>query len=108
MELDKINFEIEKLLELAFRKGYSHGFQHSKSFPEHENFEKMMQEILEWRTDLTNMKASPGGNMREIDLPWCDMHSLQYKEMIIRKEHWENIEKKMMLESQERKKLANK
>lgn len=91
MNKDYLNYEINKLIEEAFRKGYSHGFQHSRAFSD-EEFLEVSKEVNFWRNDLNDIRCPPGSPMRNVLMPWCDVKSLPHKEKMIVKEFWDKWE----------------
>jgi hypothetical protein len=70
---EKLEYEIKKIREEEFRKGYSYGFQDAlRCFNQGLDLLKLKNKIFDWRADLTNMKAPPVSKNPEMDLEWCN------------------------------------
>ncbi len=83
------DYQLKKLMEEEYRRGYSHGFSAGASddtYNSHKNI------LLAWKNDLTIMKGAPGSNYENTEMLWCDPNSLEYKNDLIVEKYWRETE----------------
>lgn len=68
-----IEYELEKIREEAYRRGYNHGFHFGSVCPE-EKIEKTKYEILEWKDNLEIMTGGPGSKFENFEMKWTLNH----------------------------------
>jgi hypothetical protein len=59
---------MEDQLELAYRRGYAHGYSLSSQAKNDEEYKENLQKIHEWRHDINNPYGSPGSMGEKIIL----------------------------------------